>query len=140
MILKIWALIWILGWMYAYSFLFWQSFWLGWIVGSWPLFWALFVSFVLGTAYSIDVSWLCLHIYYYSDSSYSCMVQLSLCYHDAMCIRLLLFLNHIQCCLRTRNAKANLTNFRIFEPLLSYAKQTLHLIVILYNYSLRDTC
>lgn len=32
-----------------------MSFWLGWIVGSWPLFWALFVSFVLGTAYSINV-------------------------------------------------------------------------------------
>ncbi|XP_019463006.1 PREDICTED: homogentisate phytyltransferase 1, chloroplastic-like [Lupinus angustifolius] len=32
------------------------SFWLGWIVGSWPLFWALFISFVLGTAYSINVS------------------------------------------------------------------------------------
>ncbi|KAF7838024.1 homogentisate phytyltransferase 1, chloroplastic-like [Senna tora] len=31
------------------------SFWLGWIVGSWPLFWALFVSFVLGTAYSINL-------------------------------------------------------------------------------------
>nr|ALR81009.1 homogentisate phytyltransferase [Clitoria ternatea] len=31
------------------------SFWLCWIVGSWPLFWALFVSFVLGTAYSINV-------------------------------------------------------------------------------------
>ncbi|OIV99784.1 hypothetical protein TanjilG_26122 [Lupinus angustifolius] len=31
------------------------SFWLGWIVGSWPLFWALFISFVLGTAYSINV-------------------------------------------------------------------------------------
>ncbi|RDX65836.1 Homogentisate phytyltransferase 1, chloroplastic, partial [Mucuna pruriens] len=31
------------------------SFWLAWIVGSWPLFWALFVSFVLGTAYSINV-------------------------------------------------------------------------------------
>lgn len=38
-----------------------QSFWLGWIVGSWPLFWALFVSFVLGTAYSINVSSLELH-------------------------------------------------------------------------------
>lgn len=33
-----------------------QSFWLGWIVRSWPLFWALFISFVLGTAYSINVS------------------------------------------------------------------------------------
>ncbi|GAV89667.1 UbiA domain-containing protein, partial [Cephalotus follicularis] len=32
-----------------------MSFWLGWIVGSWPLFWALFISFVLGTAYSIDL-------------------------------------------------------------------------------------
>ncbi|CAL0307011.1 unnamed protein product [Lupinus luteus] len=32
-----------------------MSFWLGWVVGSWPLFWALFISFVLGTAYSIDV-------------------------------------------------------------------------------------
>ncbi|XVF47680.1 hypothetical protein PTKIN_Ptkin03bG0130000 [Pterospermum kingtungense] len=32
-----------------------MSFWLGWIVGSWPLFWALFVSFVLGTAYSINL-------------------------------------------------------------------------------------
>lgn len=31
------------------------SFCLGWIVGSWPLFWALFISFMLGTAYSIDV-------------------------------------------------------------------------------------
>ncbi|KAL3332133.1 hypothetical protein AABB24_032638 [Solanum stoloniferum] len=31
------------------------SFWLGWIVGSWPLFWALFISFVLGTAYSINL-------------------------------------------------------------------------------------
>nr|XP_025887689.1 homogentisate phytyltransferase 1, chloroplastic isoform X3 [Solanum lycopersicum] len=31
-----------------------KSFWLGWIVGSWPLFWALFISFVLGTAYSIN--------------------------------------------------------------------------------------
>ncbi|XP_054805996.1 homogentisate phytyltransferase 1, chloroplastic isoform X3 [Prosopis cineraria] len=32
-----------------------KSFWLGWIVGSWPLFWALFISFVLGTAYSINL-------------------------------------------------------------------------------------
>ncbi|RVW30275.1 Homogentisate phytyltransferase 1, chloroplastic [Vitis vinifera] len=32
-----------------------MSFLVGWIVGSWPLFWALFVSFVLGTAYSIDL-------------------------------------------------------------------------------------
>ncbi|KAG6740744.1 hypothetical protein POTOM_056212 [Populus tomentosa] len=31
-----------------------MSFWLGWVVGSWPLFWALFISFVLGTAYSIN--------------------------------------------------------------------------------------
>ncbi|XAR72529.1 homogentisate phytyltransferase [Bertholletia excelsa] len=30
------------------------SFWLGWVVGSWLLFWALFISFVLGTAYSIN--------------------------------------------------------------------------------------
>ncbi|XP_010467734.1 PREDICTED: homogentisate phytyltransferase 1, chloroplastic [Camelina sativa] len=32
-----------------------MSFWLGWIVGSWPLFWALSVSFMLGTAYSINL-------------------------------------------------------------------------------------
>ncbi|CAN0911145.1 Homogentisate phytyltransferase 1, chloroplastic, partial [Linum grandiflorum] len=32
-----------------------MSFWLGWIVKSWPLFWALFISFVLGTAYSINL-------------------------------------------------------------------------------------
>ncbi|XP_062086188.1 glycinol 4-dimethylallyltransferase-like [Humulus lupulus] len=32
------------------------SFGLGWIAGSWPLFWALFISFALGTAYSINVS------------------------------------------------------------------------------------
>ncbi|KAF3452769.1 hypothetical protein FNV43_RR03202 [Rhamnella rubrinervis] len=32
-----------------------MSFFLGWIVGSWPLFWALFISFVLGTAYSIKL-------------------------------------------------------------------------------------
>ncbi|XP_031374149.1 homogentisate phytyltransferase 1, chloroplastic-like isoform X1 [Punica granatum] len=31
-----------------------MSFWLGWVVGSWPLFVALFVHFVLGTAYSIN--------------------------------------------------------------------------------------
>lgn len=31
------------------------SFGLSWIVGSWPLFWALFISFILGTAYSINV-------------------------------------------------------------------------------------
>jgi len=46
---------WVEGGLLFYSFL--QSFWLGWIVGSWPLFWALFVSFVLGTAYSINVSY-----------------------------------------------------------------------------------
>ncbi|KAL8242895.1 hypothetical protein R6Q59_013197 [Mikania micrantha] len=32
-----------------------MSFWLGWVVGSWPLFWALFISFLLGTAYSINI-------------------------------------------------------------------------------------
>lgn len=32
-----------------------MSFWLGWMVGSWPLFWALFISFLLGTAYSVNV-------------------------------------------------------------------------------------
>ncbi|KAL9683949.1 hypothetical protein QQ045_021378 [Rhodiola kirilowii] len=32
-----------------------MSFWLGWIVRSWPLFWALFISFLLGTAYSINL-------------------------------------------------------------------------------------
>ncbi|KVH93647.1 UbiA prenyltransferase family [Cynara cardunculus var. scolymus] len=32
-----------------------MSFWLGWIVGSWPLFCALLISFLLGTAYSINV-------------------------------------------------------------------------------------
>ncbi|KAL0453422.1 UNVERIFIED_CONTAM: Homogentisate phytyltransferase 1, chloroplastic, partial [Sesamum latifolium] len=31
------------------------SFWLGYGVGSWPLFSALFVSFLLGTAYSVDL-------------------------------------------------------------------------------------
>ncbi|CAH8350561.1 unnamed protein product [Eruca vesicaria subsp. sativa] len=31
-----------------------MSFWLRWIVGSWSLFWALFVSIMLGTAYSIN--------------------------------------------------------------------------------------
>ncbi|CAN1142084.1 Homogentisate phytyltransferase 1, chloroplastic [Linum perenne] len=35
-----------------------MSFWLGWIVKSWPLFWALFISFVLGTAYSINLPFL----------------------------------------------------------------------------------
>ncbi|KAI3803142.1 hypothetical protein L1987_31291 [Smallanthus sonchifolius] len=32
-----------------------MSFWLGWIVGSWPIFWALFISFLLETAYSINI-------------------------------------------------------------------------------------
>lgn len=31
------------------------SFWLWSVVGSWPLFWALSISFVLGTAYSINL-------------------------------------------------------------------------------------
>ncbi|XP_062178728.1 probable homogentisate phytyltransferase 1, chloroplastic isoform X2 [Phragmites australis] len=35
-----------------------MSFGLGWVVGSQPLFWALFISFVLGTAYSIDLPFL----------------------------------------------------------------------------------
>ncbi|XP_068333134.1 homogentisate phytyltransferase 1, chloroplastic-like [Pyrus communis] len=42
------------GIMIVTSFLI-MSFWLGWVVGSWPLFWALFISFVLGTAYSINL-------------------------------------------------------------------------------------
>jgi len=32
-----------------------QSFWIWSLVRSWPLFWALFISFLLGTAYSINV-------------------------------------------------------------------------------------
>ncbi|PKU71948.1 probable homogentisate phytyltransferase 1, chloroplastic isoform X1 [Dendrobium catenatum] len=32
-----------------------MSFGIGWVVGSWPLLWALFVSFILGTAYSINL-------------------------------------------------------------------------------------
>lgn len=32
-----------------------MSFGIGCVVGSWPLFWALFVSFILGTAYSINL-------------------------------------------------------------------------------------
>ncbi|MQM13696.1 hypothetical protein Taro_046619 [Colocasia esculenta] len=35
-----------------------MSFFTGWMVGSWPLFWALFISFVLGTAYSINLPFL----------------------------------------------------------------------------------
>ncbi|KAL5225447.1 hypothetical protein ABZP36_012086 [Zizania latifolia] len=35
-----------------------MSFGLGWVVGSQPLFWALFISFVLGTAYSINLPFL----------------------------------------------------------------------------------
>ncbi|XXG51590.1 hypothetical protein AAC387_Pa03g0123 [Persea americana] len=35
-----------------------MSFFLGWVVRSWPLFWALFISFVLGTAYSINLPFL----------------------------------------------------------------------------------
>ncbi|TVU08397.1 hypothetical protein EJB05_41801 [Eragrostis curvula] len=35
-----------------------MSFGLGWVVGSPPLFWALFISFVLGTAYSINLPYL----------------------------------------------------------------------------------
>nr|AEZ53107.1 aromatic prenyltransferase [Epimedium acuminatum] len=32
-----------------------MSFWLGWFVGSGPLLWALSISFILGTAYSINL-------------------------------------------------------------------------------------
>ncbi|XP_020594133.1 probable homogentisate phytyltransferase 1, chloroplastic [Phalaenopsis equestris] len=32
-----------------------MSFAIGWVAGSWPLFWALFISFILGTAYSINL-------------------------------------------------------------------------------------
>ncbi|XP_068647890.1 probable homogentisate phytyltransferase 1, chloroplastic isoform X2 [Aristolochia californica] len=35
-----------------------QSFIIAWAVHSWPLFWALFISFVLGTAYSINLPFL----------------------------------------------------------------------------------
>uniref|UniRef100_A0A1D1YFU5 Putative homogentisate phytyltransferase 1, chloroplastic n=1 Tax=Anthurium amnicola TaxID=1678845 RepID=A0A1D1YFU5_9ARAE len=35
-----------------------MSFFMGWMVGSWPLFWALFISFMLGTAYSINLPYL----------------------------------------------------------------------------------
>nr|QDF82054.1 prenyltransferase PT2 [Clematis terniflora] len=35
-----------------------MSFYLGWVAGSWPLFWALFISFILGTAYSINLPFL----------------------------------------------------------------------------------
>ncbi|WOL17374.1 putative homogentisate phytyltransferase 1, chloroplastic [Canna indica] len=35
-----------------------MSFGVAWVVGSWPLFWALFVSFILGTAYSINLPFL----------------------------------------------------------------------------------
>nr|AHL26475.1 homogentisate phytyltransferase [Elaeis oleifera] len=35
-----------------------MSFGVGWVVGSWPLFWALFISFILGTAYSINLPFL----------------------------------------------------------------------------------
>ncbi|XP_017698261.2 probable homogentisate phytyltransferase 1, chloroplastic isoform X2 [Phoenix dactylifera] len=35
-----------------------MSFCVGWVVGSWPLFWALFISFILGTAYSINIPFL----------------------------------------------------------------------------------
>ncbi|KAF3329654.1 homogentisate phytyltransferase [Carex littledalei] len=34
------------------------SFGVGWLVGSWPLFWALLISFILGTAYSINMPFL----------------------------------------------------------------------------------
>lgn len=35
-----------------------MSFGIGLFVGSWPLFWALFISFILGTAYSINLPFL----------------------------------------------------------------------------------
>ncbi|KAJ6847440.1 putative homogentisate phytyltransferase 1, chloroplastic [Iris pallida] len=35
-----------------------MSFGIGSVVGSWPLFWALFISFILGTAYSTDLPFL----------------------------------------------------------------------------------
>lgn len=35
-----------------------MSFGIGWLVGSWPLFCALFISFILGTAYSVNVPYL----------------------------------------------------------------------------------
>ncbi|KAK7315360.1 hypothetical protein VNO77_33904 [Canavalia gladiata] len=31
------------------------SFWHCWIIGSWPLFWTLFVCFMMGTAYSVNM-------------------------------------------------------------------------------------
>lgn len=35
-----------------------MSFGVAWVVGSWPLFWALFISFILGSAYSINLPFL----------------------------------------------------------------------------------
>ncbi|XP_077216216.1 putative homogentisate phytyltransferase 1, chloroplastic [Tasmannia lanceolata] len=35
-----------------------MSFFIAWVARSWPLFWALFISFILGTAYSFDLPFL----------------------------------------------------------------------------------
>lgn len=66
-----------------------QSFWLGWIVGSWPLFWALFVSFVLGTAYSINVSCFLYGIYGFSIGKAYKRYQLLFCYNENIALLLI---------------------------------------------------
>lgn len=69
----------------SYYFLPLQSFWLGWVVGSWPLFWALFISFILGTAYSINVSWSYYNMHFPHPFSGSlkynkeCYIMLNMC-------------------------------------------------------------
>ncbi|XP_061360431.1 homogentisate phytyltransferase 1, chloroplastic-like [Gastrolobium bilobum] len=70
------------------------SFWLGWIVGSWPLFWALFISFVLGTAYSINLPLL-------RWKKFSVLAAMCILVVRAVVVQLAFFL-HMQTCVYKR--------------------------------------
>uniref|UniRef100_A0ACD5UJG8 Uncharacterized protein n=1 Tax=Avena sativa TaxID=4498 RepID=A0ACD5UJG8_AVESA len=65
-----------------------MSFALGWLVGSPPLFWALFISFVLGTAYSVNLP-------YFRWKRFAVVAALCILAVRAVIVQLAFFL-HIQ--------------------------------------------
>ncbi|CAM0909011.1 unnamed protein product [Alopecurus aequalis] len=65
-----------------------MSFALGWVVGSPPLFWALFISFVLGTAYSVNLP-------YFRWKRFAVVAALCILAVRAVIVQLAFFL-HIQ--------------------------------------------
>eukprot|EP00494_Astrolonche_serrata_P013451 UN13571 len=73
-----------------------MSFGLGWVVGSPPLFWLLFISFVLGTAYSVNLP-------YFRWKRFAVVAALCILAVRAVIVQLAFFL-HIQTFVFRRSA------------------------------------